>query len=154
LAPRDSPQADQAGLSLNALAQAAWLERTGCEAAPLLWNRLFPHGDAPRVSHRGHNIGHLQYMASAGLGLMLWPEHAPHLETLVTRPIENDPLRRSIQLRIVQGRRYSPALEALLKISRLHDWSAAFPKPDTTVAPTGLGTGKVFETTGQRQVTA
>lgn len=69
-------------------------------------------------------------MVSAGLGVTIWPEHAPHLETVVARPIEGDRMRRKIQLRIVQGRRYSPALEAFVKLARVHDWNAAFPEPD------------------------
>jgi hypothetical protein len=58
---------------------------------------------------------------------MLWPEHAPHVPSLVTRPIVGDPLARDIRLLVVAGRRYSPALEALVKIARVHDWRSGFP---------------------------
>lgn len=138
LAPKASNYAART-VSLEAMAQAIWLERTGCEAAPLLWRRLFPQGEVPKVGHRGRNIGHLQYMVSAGLGLMLWPEHMPHLNTLVARPIDGNPLKRTLQLRIVQGRRYSPAMEAFLKIARLHDWSASLAHADVSSRSTELG---------------
>ena len=49
-------------------------------------------------------------------------EHAPHLPTLVAREIAGDPLRREVQLLVVAGRRYSPALDAFVKIARLRDW--------------------------------
>jgi hypothetical protein len=58
---------------------------------------------------------------------MLWPEHAPHIPSLVTRPIVGDPLARDVRLLVVAGRRYSPALEALVKIARVHDWRSGFP---------------------------
>jgi hypothetical protein len=57
---------------------------------------------------------------------MLWPEHAPHIPSLVTRPIVGDPLARDIRLLAVAGRRYSPALEALVKIARVHDWRSGY----------------------------
>lgn len=154
LVPKGSRFADHDTLSLQLLAQATWLERTGCEAAPVLWNRLFPQGEAPRVGHRGRHIGHLQYMVSAGLGLMLWPEHAPHLETLTMRPIDGNPLHRNIQLRIVQGRKYSPALEAFLKIARLHDWTTTSPRGDASTPQAGPPTNSAFGAEDLRRVNA
>jgi DNA-binding transcriptional LysR family regulator len=127
LMPRESHQSDVAGLSADVLEQAIWIERTGCEGASPLWRKLFPEGIEPKIGHRGHQLGHLQYLVSAGLGLMLWPEHAPHIPSLVTRPIVGDPLARDIRLLVVAGRRYSPALEALVKIARVHDWRSGFP---------------------------
>jgi hypothetical protein len=55
----------------------------------------------------------------------------PHL---VTRPIANDPLRRNIQLLAVAGRRYSPALDAPVKIARVHDWRGGFPVAEGSAA--------------------
>jgi DNA-binding transcriptional LysR family regulator len=130
LAPKRSRYAERRAIPVDVLAQATWLERTGCDGASQFWRSLFGEGVEPKIGHRGHHLAHLQYMVSAGLGLMLWPEHAPHLETLVARPIEGNRVQRHIQLRVVQGRRYSPALEALVKIARLHDWTAAFPALD------------------------
>jgi DNA-binding transcriptional LysR family regulator len=126
LTPRASEHAALPVLPVDALTEATWVERSGCDGPARVWRTLFPEGIEPRISHRGRHLAHLQVMVSAGLGLMFWPEHAPHLDTLVVRPIEGDRLHRSIQLRVVQGRRYSPALEALVKIARVHDWKASF----------------------------
>ncbi|MGO6724629.1 hypothetical protein ACC717_20115 [Rhizobium ruizarguesonis] len=38
-------------------------------------------------------------------------------------PIEGDPVWREVRLLAVQGRRYSPALDAFVKVVRLPDWS-------------------------------
>ena len=134
LAPKESRYADMAQLSLDLLSNATWLERTNCDASTRLWRAAFPEGAEPKVGHRGRQFGHLQYMVAAGLGLMLWPEHAPHLDTLVAKPIEGEQLTRRVQLLVVAGRRYSPALEALVKIARVHDWCAAFPSPPSVDA--------------------
>jgi DNA-binding transcriptional LysR family regulator len=127
LMPRESALAESSTLPTDVLAEATWLERVGGDGANPLRQGLFPPGVEPRIGHRGKRLGHLQHMVAAGLGLMLWPEHAPHLPCLVTRSIANDPLRRNIQLLAVAGRRYSPALEALVKIARVHDWRRGFP---------------------------
>jgi len=127
LMPRKSPLAESSILQTDVLAKATWLERVGYEGANPLSRDLFPPGVEPHIGHRSRRLAHLQHMVAAGLGLMLWPEHAPHLPHLVTRPIANDPLRRNVQLLAVAGRRYSPALDALVKIARVHDWRGNFP---------------------------
>jgi DNA-binding transcriptional LysR family regulator len=127
LAPRDSALAQLRELPIDVLENATWLERVGCEGYSQLRQGLFAPGFQPHIGHRGRHLGHLQHMVAAGLGLMLWPEHAPYLSSLVARPIAGSALRRNIQLLVVAGRRYSPALEALVKIARVHDWRTSFP---------------------------
>lgn len=127
LLPGDSRHAELAAMPAGVLQEAVWIERTGCAGARRSWRDLFPAGIEPKIAHRGRRLAHLQHLVSAGLGLMLWPEHAPHIPSLVTRPIVGDPLARDIRLLVVAGRRYSPALEALVKIARVHDWRSGFP---------------------------
>jgi hypothetical protein len=55
--------------------------------------------------------------------VILAPEHMPRLPTLKTIPLEGDPISRKVRLLTVQGRRYSPALDAFVKVVRLRDWS-------------------------------
>jgi len=136
LMSRASRDAELAAMPLDVLEQAVWIERAGCEGLSHLWRDLFPAGIEPNIRHRARQLGHLQYLVSAGLGLMLWPEHAPHIPSLVTRPIVGDVLARDIRLLVVAGRRYSPALEALVKIARVHDWRSGFP---AEAAPLELG---------------
>jgi hypothetical protein len=62
-------------------------------------------------------------MAAAGFGVILAPEHMPRLPTLTTIPLEGDLVSREVRLLVVQGRRYSPALDAFVKVARLRDWS-------------------------------
>jgi hypothetical protein len=47
----------------------------------------------------------------------------PRLPTLKTIPLEGDPVSREVRLLAVQGRHYSPALDAFVKATRLRDWS-------------------------------
>jgi hypothetical protein len=51
----------------------------------------------------------------------------PRLPTLKTIPLEGDPVSREVRLLAVQGRHYSPALDAFVKVARLRDWSVEVP---------------------------
>lgn len=154
LMPRDSALAEFAALPTDVLAEATWLEQAGCAGASQLWDGLFPPGVKPNIGHRGKRLAHLQHLAAAGLGVILWPEHAPHLPSLVTRPIAKDPLRRNIRLLVVAGRRYSPALEALVKIARVHDWRSRFPVAERPVAAADLRERRAGQGEDMRLATA
>jgi DNA-binding transcriptional LysR family regulator len=126
LAAEDSPFAVTGEVSIEMLATATWLERIGCPVWRTFLSKNFPESHEPTVAHSSGNESHLQHMVAAGMGIMLTAEHAPRLPSLVPCRIENDPLKRDIMLLVVAGRRYSPALEALVKATRLRDWQVDF----------------------------
>ena len=66
---------------------------------------------------------HIQHLAEVGLGVMLLPEHVPALPPLLTLSLADNPLRRSVMLCAVSGRRYSPALDAFLRLTRARDFA-------------------------------
>jgi DNA-binding transcriptional LysR family regulator len=109
-------------ITASDLSETTILERLGCDVASKIRRWCFS-AEAPQVSHGSEHDLHLQHMAAAGFGIMLAPEHMPRLPSLKALPIEGDPVWREVRLLAVQGRRYSPALEAFIKIARLHDWS-------------------------------
>ena len=118
--------ANRPSISIDDLRESVLLERTGCDVALKLQRSCFP-AEPLQLGHcSGHDL-HLQHMAEAGFGLILAPEHMPHLPTLKTIPLEGDPISRKVRLLAVQGRRYSPALDAFVKVARLRDWSVEVP---------------------------
>jgi DNA-binding transcriptional LysR family regulator len=128
------PLAQYDEVPLHALPETIWLGRIGCEIAGRFRDVCFPPGVEPKIGHRGVQESHLQHMAAAGLGAMVAAEHVPKRSLLRAIPIEGDPLRREVKLLVVAGRRYSPALDALVKIARLRDWRTDFgiaPVPPT-----------------------
>ena len=104
------------------LRETTILDRTGCDVAPKIQKLWFSDASPPMGHCSGHEL-HLQHMAAAGFGLILAPEHMPRLPALKSIPIEGDPVWREVRLLAVQGRRYSPALDAFVKVSRVRDWS-------------------------------
>ena len=116
--------ANRASIGIDDLRETILLERVGCDITPKIQRSYFP--DQP--FHLGHCSGHdlhLQHMAAAGFGVILAPEHMPRLPTLKAIPLEGDLVLREVRLLAVQGRCYSPALDAFVKCARLHDWSVA-----------------------------
>jgi hypothetical protein len=55
---------------------------------------------------------------------MVASAHMPRLPTLGARPILDDPMRWTVSLLVIAGRRYTPALDAFIKVARLRDWRA------------------------------
>ncbi|MBO0752978.1 MAG: LysR family transcriptional regulator substrate-binding protein, partial [Bradyrhizobiaceae bacterium] len=101
------------------------IERIGCP----VWRRFrvdhFPNTQEPKIAHRGQQESHLQHMVAAGLGIMIAPEHAPCLPSLIARPLAEDTVWREVHMLVVSGRRRSPALDAFIKALRLRDWKQA-----------------------------
>jgi len=113
--------ANRPTVTVSDLRETTILERVGCDVARRLQRARFPR-ETPPMGHASEHDLHLQHMAAAGFGIMLSPEHMPHLPSLKVLPIEGDPMWRQVRLLAVQGRRYSPALDAFVKTSRLRDW--------------------------------
>jgi DNA-binding transcriptional LysR family regulator len=128
-------------IPLGVLAEQSWLDRAGCDVTAQFWATHFPDGKPPWISHRGHREEHLHQMVAAGLGVLLSPEHVPCPARAIARPIEGDPITREVALLAVAGRRYTPALEALIKACRLRDWSVV------------LGRGVVINLKSHKSVT-
>lgn len=134
--------ADLPSIGIEALREATILDRSNCEVVPKFQHLLFPD-TPPHPNHRSSRDLHLQHLAAAGFGIVLAPEHMPRLPSLRALPIEGDPLWREVHLLAVQGRRYSPALDAFVKVARLRDWSAhtgsaAQPDHETGSEPLGF----------------
>lgn len=125
------PFARLEAVPIAALEQSVWLGREGCAAHSALVQVCFNAGSKPRVAHWGRQEDHLQHMAAAGLGALLVPEHVPCLANVVSRPIAGDPVGRRVELAVVAGRRYSPALSDFIRIARRHDWQRAIKRTTT-----------------------
>jgi DNA-binding transcriptional LysR family regulator len=124
LAPRDNPLADMDRVPMSALADVTWLERTGCDLTRKFREMVSLNGKRPKVSHRSKYENHLQHMVEAGLGIMVASARTPRPSTLRVRPIEDDPMRWTVSLLAIAGRRYTPALDAFIKVARLRNWHA------------------------------
>ena len=97
--------ANRPSIGIDELREATLLERTGCDVAPKIRGKCFAE-EPPHLGHSSEHDLHLQYMAAAGFGVILAPEHMPRLPGLKTIPLEGDPVWRQVHLLAAQGRRY------------------------------------------------
>jgi LysR family transcriptional regulator, hydrogen peroxide-inducible genes activator len=130
--------AEDPTVKLKDLRTAKWLEPTDCELARTFREAYLTDGRAALPRHRGRGLQHLQHLVGADLGIMLAPQHAPVAQGTVLRPIADVEFTRTVELFVVAGRQYSPALNAFMKICRSFDWPAQFapPKPELRVVAT------------------
>lgn len=125
---KDGRFAEDAMVSLKDLRAAKWLEPADCEVARSFREMHLSDAKTNQTRHRGQG---LQHLVSAGLGIMLAPEHATVAPGTVVRPIADVAFTRGVELFVVAGRQYSPALDAFVKICRVFDWRALLsPKPE------------------------
>jgi DNA-binding transcriptional LysR family regulator len=111
-------------IPLGALADAVWIELIECPVLQRFRADHIPDAQDPKVVHRGPQESHLQHMVAAGLGIMIAPEHAPCLPSLIARPLSGDTVWRKVDVLVVSGRHRSPALDAFIKTLRVRDWNS------------------------------
>lgn len=100
------------------------LGRRGCAGVRTLCEQCTEAGASVAVRHVAETEQQLQHLAAMALGLALVPQHLDVLPSLVTRPLADAASQRSIALTVVGGRRYSPALDAFIRLSRARDFTA------------------------------
>ncbi len=113
-----------AAVPAAALDSEIMVERRGCEAARRLRERRNANGAPPGLRHVADTLEQMGYLAAKTSGVALLPAHLAPPAAHAARPLAEPPLRRSIVLAVASGRRYSPALDAFLKLSRARDLAA------------------------------
>jgi DNA-binding transcriptional LysR family regulator len=92
-----------------------YLARTNCEYWDFMRDLYLSKGVKLNVPYRSERDDWVQAMACAGLGVTFIPEHAVTIESLVTRPLIEPEVRRTIKLVTVRGRPQSPAVGAFVR---------------------------------------
>jgi hypothetical protein len=75
-----------------------------------------------RTRHLVDTEEHLQHLAAISLGVALVPERIPIMPPLEGRRLTGVNLVRSVALAVVNGRRFSPALDLFVKIARARNF--------------------------------
>jgi DNA-binding transcriptional LysR family regulator len=123
---REHHLANRSVITIGELRQATLLERVDCDVRARVQAAQIQLKEVGS-SHRSRHEMHLQHMASAGFGIIIAPDHMPHLPSLKKLRIEGDPIWRTVKLLAVQGRRYSPALDTLVRIAKQGAWAYRMP---------------------------
>ncbi|MEE9480005.1 MAG: LysR family transcriptional regulator substrate-binding protein [Kiloniellales bacterium] len=102
-----------------------YLERVNCEFNDHYEAIGEPVPFAVKVRYRSEREDWVQAMILAGMGCAVMPEFLPIMPGLTTRTLMDPEMRRTIHLVTVRGRRFSPTVEAFVRLARRYDWKAA-----------------------------
>lgn len=122
----DHPLARHNSLSIRNLHDQRYLSRANCEYADELRGLREQIGGVElHLKYRSERDDWIQSMVLAGIGISYIPEYAVTIPGLVTRPLVDPKVVRTIQLVTVRGRPHSPAVGAFVQEVRRYPWQQA-----------------------------
>ena len=102
----------------------SYLARLNCEYADHVGQILVDCDVRPRTSYRSEREDWIQSMVLAGMGCAFLPEFIVLYPELPTRVLSDPEVTREVGLATVAGRRFSPAVQAFVRLAKNHDWTA------------------------------
>ncbi len=116
---------DMALVPLNEIDAENYVLRTHCEFTDYYEALGLPKDFEANVRYSSEREDWVQAMILAGMGCSIMPEFLPNLAGIGTRVLVNPEVSRTIHLVTVSGRRFSPAVERLVRVAQHYDWEAA-----------------------------
>jgi DNA-binding transcriptional LysR family regulator len=111
-------------VALSDLDGEDYLNRSNCEFGEYMVAR---HADLPepalRVRYETEREDWIQAMILAGMGCAIMPEFLPIMPGIVTRDLVAPAVQREVSLVTVSGRRFSPAVRAVISLAERFDWT-------------------------------
>lgn len=117
---------------IKEIAGEAYLSRANCEYYERMENVLAQEQVTVEDVFRSEREDWIQIMVMAGMGICFMPEFSAVLPGLMTRPICDPPVTRTIHLATVAGRRFSPAVATFVKAIDRYQWPD---RPEVLTAP-------------------
>lgn len=108
---------------LRDLEGESYLSRVNCEYRDVIREIREGMGISIKLPHVSERDDWIQCMVMAGLGFTLIPEYPVTVPGLVTRPLSEPEVLRSVNLVTVRGRPHSPAVGAFVHESRRYPWA-------------------------------
>ncbi len=109
-------------VSLQDLSQEDYVDRLACEMREMVMSVCQSQGVELYARFRSEREDWVQAMVAAGIGFAFMPEYSVTLPGLLQRPLVEPEVSRTIAAFTVPGRKYSPALDALMRCSQSFAW--------------------------------
>ncbi len=104
-----------------------YLVRLHCEFTDHFEALGIKEGFEPNVRYSTEREDWVQAMVLAGVGCSIMPEFGPQMPEIVTRPVTEPTVSRTVSLVTVAGRRHTPAIDAFVRMAKRHDWPGQRP---------------------------
>ena len=102
----------------------SYLARLNCEYSDYIGGLLAKSKVSLDIRYASEREDWVQSMILSGMGSTFLPEHMSLHPDLPMRLIAEPQVTRQIELVTVSGRRFSPAVEAFVRMVESHDWNA------------------------------
>jgi DNA-binding transcriptional LysR family regulator len=109
-------------VTLGDLSGEAYVDRLSCEMREMVMAVCQETGVELYARFRSEREDWVQAMVLAGIGFAFMPEYSVSLPGLIQRPLIEPKVERKIAAVTVPGRKFSPALEALMRSARGFAW--------------------------------
>src|SRR5262245_41444293 len=110
-------------VSVKDLSGLTYLARANCEYRDILRDiRVSVGGPEFKTPYTSERDDWIQCMVLAGLGFTYLPEFAVTVPGLVTRPVVEPEVYRTVSIVTVRGRPHSPAVGAFVREAKQHRW--------------------------------
>ena len=108
---------------LRNLHQKLYLSRVNCEFGDYMLELYRQNDVEPIRPYRSERDDWILSMAAAGLGFSFIPEFSVNVPGLLTRPLIEPEVVRTVSLVTVRGRPHSPAVGAFVRAANKQDWA-------------------------------
>jgi LysR family transcriptional regulator, hydrogen peroxide-inducible genes activator len=103
----------------------SYLSRINCEYKDHLRETCEANGAQVQRSYRSEREDWILTMVAAGIGICFLPEFCSTVPGVISRPVIDPPVQRTVSLVTVSGRRWSSPLSAFVKAVRQYRWPEA-----------------------------
>jgi len=110
------------GIRLSDLAGETYVDRLACEYRETVMAACSGSGIELYARFRSEREDWIEAMVMAGVGFAFMPEFSITLSDTCCRPLVEPAVIRKVSLVTVAGRRYSPAVAALVRAARRYAW--------------------------------
>lgn len=109
-------------VGLSDLSGEHYVDRLACEMREMVMAACESEGVELYARFRSEREDWVQAMVLAGIGFAFMPEYSVTLPGLIQRPLVAPPVERRIAAVTVPGRKFSPAVEALMRSTHSFTW--------------------------------
>lgn len=109
-------------VGLKELSGENYVDRLACEMREMVMGVCKSEGVELYARFRSEREDWVQAMVQAGIGFAFMPEYSVTLPGLIQRPLIDPEVERSVAAITVPGRKYSPAVDALMRAANSFAW--------------------------------
>ncbi len=120
--PPDHGMKHKDAIRLSDLSGENYVDRLACEMRDLVMAACGERKIELYATFRSEREDWVQGMVLAGMGFAFMPEYSVTLPGMLSRPLTDPAVERTVMMVSMAGRQYSPAAAAFVRAAQIQDW--------------------------------